>query len=457
MKKLLGVSSSQILILCGLGLLITLGSFWHHQTYQVQLDRMNVLSQGINTCFNRISQTFTAMMIRDVNSPYLNRGFMTLSDECLNETIKGINPFKQNVGKGYETLNKLISDVHWFHESVTRTHGPMLSGKKPNAPLNPLSSKFSQMENVKANLVDEIDVTSSRIREVQSNDEVVMGIGLIIFVISLSLLSLKEFNRRQIQKEIEASALNLLKAGQANVGAMVDQLIERGLNSQGLPVSAQIFKDYHEDMLEKLNNKKSYKEDKKAVVKDSPKAPEKTAEEASSPEIYDGARTSLKEVIVSLQNINAKDLIQVSEVRDVSLAVSFEGFEQMMNAAVNKLASKRVDGKKIMISNQIHSDRSIINLFLGENTFTASELEFSQNAENVSADSMDMNMIILKEMASETQTNWYMENKTDRNGNITGMNIRFTAKRVPKEVKSNKNLVSVVRGKKKDLAREMMN
>jgi hypothetical protein len=455
MKKLLGVSSSKVLMLCGLGLLMTLGAFWHHQTNQNQLDRMNVLNQGVGTCFNRISQTFTAMMIKDINSPYLNRGFMGLSDECLNETIKGINPFKQNIGKGYETLNKLISDVHWFHESVVRTHSPMVSGKNLDAPLNPLSSKFSQMENLKINLVDEIDVTNSRIREIQTSDEVLMGIGLLMFVISLSILSLKEFNRIQLQQEIEKKALNLLKTGQANVGAMVDQIIERGLLTQGLPVSAQIFKDYHGDLLERMASRSAYyegKNEKTETVEAKEEIPEFTP-----PETLDGHKTSFKEVLVSIQNINAKDLIQVSDVRDVQLAVAFEGFEQMMNAAINKLATRRNDGKKIIVSNQIHSDKAIINLFLAGNTFTATELDFSQNNQNISADSMDMNMILLKEMANETNSTWHIENKTDRSGAITGMAIRFTMNRVPKDAKSNKNLVSVVKGKKKDLARELMN
>ena len=169
------------------------------------------------------------------------------------------------------------------------------------------------------------------------------------------------------------------------------------------------------------------------------------------------SKTSFKEVLVSIQNINSKDLIQVSDVRDVLLAVDFEGFEQMMNAAINKLASRRIDSKKIIISNQIHSDRAVINLFLSGNTFTASELEFSQSGQNISADLMDMNMILLREMASETNAVWHIENKMDRSGSITGMGIRFTMNRIPKDTKSNKNLVSVVKGKKKDLTRELMN
>ena len=457
MKKLLSVSSTKILVMCSLAMLMTLGAFWHHQSNQSQLDRMNVLNQGVGTCFNRISQTFTAMMIKDINSPYLNRGFMALSDECLSETIKGINPFKQSSGKGYQSLNKLISEVHWFHESVVRVHSPMVAGKELNAPLNPLSSKFSQMETLKVNLVDEIDMTNSLIREIQRNDEVLMGLGLLMFVIGLSVMALKEFNRIQIQGEIEKQALNLLRAGQANVGAMVDQLVERGLTTQGLVVSAQIFRDYHGELLERISHNNSYNENKMNVAVTENES-EKVVKEIESTDIYNGPRTSFKEILVSLQNINAKDLIQISDVRDVDLAVANESFEQMMNAAVNKLSSKRNNEKKIIISNQIHSDRSVITLFLAGNTFTASELEFGQSGNQVaSADSLDMNLIILKEMASEMNCQWYIENKTDRSGIITGMIIRFTVNRAPKDVKSSKNLVSVLKGKKKDLAREMMN
>ncbi len=444
MKKLLGISSSKILIFCTLGLVITLGSFWHYQVNQVQLDRMNVLGQGIGTCFNRISQTFTAMMIKDIKSPYLNRGFMALSDECLNETIKGANPFQQSSGKGYETLNKLISEVHWFHEKVLKIHSPMLAGQDLNPPMNGLSDKFGKIEAFKVDVLDEVDQTNSQMRVIQANDEVLMGAGLLIFVIALSLLALQEFNRLQLQREIEKQALNLLKTGQANVGAIVDQLVERGLTSQGMPVSAQVFRDYHGELLERMAVRNyNFKEPEQAPV------PEKLEESAPL------TKTSLKEVLVSLQNINPQNLIQFSDVRDVQLAVDYEEFEQLMNAAVNKLSSRRDHNKKIMISNQIHSDRSVINLFMSGTTFSASELEFFHNNQNVAVDGLDMNLIIMKEMVTQTHVECYLENKTDRQGAITGMGIRFTVKRVSKD--RSKNLISVVKGRKKDLAREMTN
>jgi hypothetical protein len=451
MKKLLSFASSKVLMACAIGLVLTLGSFWHLQTGQSQLERLNVLNQGVGICFNRISQTFTALMIKDINSPYLDRGFLGLSDECLNETIKGINPFRQQVGKGYESLNKLISEVHWFHESVLKAHNPLLVSKDANVPLNPISSRFSQMENLKVGLIDEIDQTNARLKEVQGNVEIVMGAGLLLFVLSLSLLGLKEFNRLQLQREIEREALNLLRAGQANVGAMVDRLVERGLITQGLPVSAQIFKDYHGELLERIATRSYDEKDNQQEMK----TVESKSEVISN--IKDEVRTSFREALVAIQNIHAKDTIQVSEVRDVQVAISLEEMEQILNAAINKLAEKRAVDKKIIISNQIHSDRTVINFFLAGNTFTASELDFAQDNAAVSAESMDMNMVLLKELTKETGVNCYIENKSDRSGVITGMIIRLTAKRAAKEAKGSKNLVSVVKGKKKDIAREMLN
>lgn len=454
MKKLLSLSPSKIFIFCGLGVALTLGAFWHHQTHQTQLDRLNVLNQGVGTCFNRISQSFTAIMIRDIKSPYLHQGFMALSDECLNETIKGINPFRRNVGKGFETLNQLISETHWFHEKIMKIHAPMLAGRNANASLSPLADRFSKIENFKVNLVDEIESSNAQIREIQLNDQVLMGIGLLIFVVSLSLLSLQEFNRIQLQKETERQALNYLRAGQGNVGAIVDQLVDRALRTQNMPVTAQIFHDYHGGLLERLASRGSDEskpfevEETLALVTAGSATVEEDANET------DLVRTSLKEVLVNLQNIHTSDLIKLSDLRDVQVKTGFESLEQMMNAAINKFAGRRENQKKIMITNQIHSDRAVISLFLAESTFTSSELEFATQADALTADGIDMNMIVLKEMVRETGAQWFMENKTDRRGKVTGMTMRFV---LPRAKQQRKNLVSVIRGKKRDLARELMN
>lgn len=448
MKKLLTLSATKIFIVCGLGLTMTLGGFWHYQMNQSQVDRINILNQGVTTCFNRISQTFTAMMIRDVQSAYLHDGFMGLSDECLSETINGINPFRKNVGRGYETLNQLMAETRWFHEKIRRMTAPV--GADKNMSLAPLSDRYSKMENFKLSLVDEIDSTTARLREIQRNDEFLMGAGLLIFIVSLSLLSLQEFNRLALQKEIERESMSYLKAGE-EVGAVVDRLVDRALRGQGMPVTAKIFRDYHEALLE---NRITVKSDDSVVTEVAPVVEVAPVIETTDVATVTETRTSLMEVLVNIQNIH-HDIIQLNDVRDVQLTSDFEGLEQMLNAAVSTLVSRSDEGRKIMITNQIHADRSVINLFLGGATFNASEMEYASGNAAV-AEGMDMNMIVLKEMVSMAGARWFAENKADKSGNVTGVCMRFVINRASKMPK-NKNLISLIRGKKKDIAAEMLN
>ncbi len=444
MKNLLSLRPAAIFIFAGLSLAMILGSFWHYQSNQSQLNKLGVVNQGLTTCFNRVSQSFTAMMISDLQSPYVKSDFTGLSNECLAETSKGAVALKSSMGKAYENLNQLISETHWFHEKIGRVNNE----KDVAANIAPISDRYSRMETYKQTLSDEIDNTSNLIRKVQGNNEVLMGLGLIMFVISLSLLSLQEFLRLESKKAIEREALNYLTAGQGNVGAIVDRLVENALMGQGMQVTAQLFRDYHGEMLERQATR---------VSTDEPILEEAEAETFAAPTTVEISavdtreRTSLKESLVTLQNLHTKENLHISELRDVQLLANSEGVEHMLNAAVSALLCHRTDDRKIMVGTQIHSDRVVLNFFCSGNVFSATELEYAANPE-VIAEGLDMNLQILKEMVQSASAQWFIENKVDRHGKITGMNIRLVMDRALKENRP-KNLVSVFKGKKKDLAK----
>jgi hypothetical protein len=446
MKKLLTIRPAGIFIFAGLSLAMILGSFWHYQSNQTQLGRLSVLNQGLGTCFNRVSQTFTAMMISDLQSPYVKSEFTNLSDECLSEAAKGSVALKSSMGKAYENLNQLISETHWFHEKI----GRLQKQKDISALLAPVSDRYGRMENYRQTLSDEIDSTSSLIRKVQRNDEFLMGMGLIMFVIALSLLSLQEYQRFEMERSIEREALSYLTMGKANLSSVVDRLVDNALTSQNMPVTAQIFRDYHGDVLERMAGR---------ISTDVSVAQEGVEENLATPVVAERSlvdvreRTSLKEALVTLQSLQSKEDVHISELRDVQLLANSEGIEHMMNAAVNALLSHRKDDKKIMIGTQVHSDRVILNFFLGGCVFSATELEYASNPE-VIAEGLDMNLQILKEMVALANAQWFIDNKVDRHGKITGMNIRLILDRAMKENRS-KNLVSVMKGKKKDLAKTL--
>ncbi len=447
MKKLLTIRPAGIFIFASLSLAMILGSFWHYQSNQNQLGRLSVLNQGLSTCFNRVSQTFTAMMISDAQSPYVKSEFTNLSNECFAEAAAGSKALKSSMGRAYENLNQLISETHWFHEKVSR----LQNQKEISSMLAPISDRYGRMENYRQTMSDEIDATSTLIRKVQRNDEFLMGIGLIMFVIALSLLSLQEYQRFEMKRSIEREALNYLTAGQANVGAIVDRLVEGALTSQNMLVTAQIFRDYHGDILERQTTRLSTDAPAHEAIQEEENFTTNVVSEISMADVRE--KTSLKEALVTLQNLQLKENLHIAELRDVQLLANSEGVEHMMNAAVNALLSHRNDDKKIMIASQVHSDRVILNFFLAGSVFTITELEYASNP-GVIAEGLDMNLQILKEMVSLANAQWFIENKVDRHGKITGMNIRLILDRAMKENRS-KNLISVMKGKKKDLAKTL--
>jgi hypothetical protein len=275
-----------------------------------------------------------------------------------------------------------------------------------------------------------------------------MGLGLLMFVVSLSLLSLQEYYRLESKKAIEREALNYLTAGQGNVGAIVDRLVENALMGQEMPVTAQLFRDYHGELLERQATRISTDA---PIVEEAPEAETFTSPTMEVSAVDTREKTSLKEALVTLQNLHTKENLHISELRDVQLLANGEGVEHMMNAAVNALLSHRTDERKIMVGTQIHSDRVILNFFCSGNVFSAPELEYAANPE-VIAEGLDMNLQILKEMVQSANAQWFIENKVDRHGKITGMNIRLVMDRALKENRP-KNLVSVMKGKKRDLAK----
>ena len=442
MKKLLSISPITYLMIAVSGLALSVGGMWHQHLGQKQLNEFGVLNEGISTCFNRVSQTFTATMIKDFKSNYLSRSFMSLSDECLSEAIKGMKPFKSELNKGHKTLQQMISEVHWFHESVLKTITPAMA--KVDKPFDTTAAvnRFKKMEEYKTNLTDEIQQASNDLRTSSKNDQIAVTLGVLAVFMAFVVMMAQENQKNATRKQIEARALSLLEASKADNSAVIDQLIDEALINASLENTAQLFRDYNGEILEKQTTRFA----KVSSAKEENKAEQEEADEFEDSDEVSYSSASLREALITLQNIHGKENINSSEVREVRLAVEAEALEQVVNAAITKLLEHKNGNKRIQVSNQVHSDRSILNFFLKDATFNVSELEY---ASTTGAQTTDLNLILLKEICADNGVQWFAENKLSRNGSIEGMNIRMVIKRAPKNTK--KNLVSVVRGKKRDI------
>ncbi|HLW57993.1 MAG TPA: hypothetical protein VKY27_11430 [Bacteriovoracaceae bacterium] len=443
MKKLMKSSMTKILLTCGVGIFITLAGFWHHQTNQGYLSTLHVMNQGLGTCFGRINQSFTAMMIKDVKSPYLDKGFAQLSNACLEELRTTFKPLTNRLPKVSESLNKLNSEAVWFYEKLGKIHSPMLLGQGMDGNLSPIQERYVAIEDLKVSLSDELDAGMHRIKQIQFTDEIIMGSGLLMFLLGLGFISLQEI--KQIRKRVSAEkmAVNLINNNQANVGAMVDALVSKALVDQGLVVTAQIFKDYHESLLEGMH--KQIPLESEMIPSESLKV--KNDISTPAPSNVAEIKTPLQEVLNSLRSLNLN--FESDDVLDIELKVEAEECSQILSTAIHKLNDRKIQGNIIKLSSELHEDRCIVNLFLANAAFNSEELEGSEDPSRLS----DPYLMILSEMIKDSDITWSYGNHIDEKTNLMGMNFSFNFPRGTKV----KNLISVVKGKKRDIARSLAN
>lgn len=432
-------SISKILLTCGVGIFITLAGFWHHQTNQGYLSTLHVMNQGLGTCFSRINQSFTAMMIRDVKSPYLDKGFAQLSNACLEELRTTFKPLTNRLPKVSESLNKLNSESIWFYEKLGKIHSPMLIGQGLDGNLSPIKERYIAIEDLKVSLSDELDAGMHRIKQIQFTDEIIMGSGLLMFMLGLGLISFQEI--RQIRKRAiaEKMAVSLINNNQASVGAMVDALISKALADQGLVVTAQIFKDYHESLLEGMH--KQIPLETEIISSEALKI----KNDISTP--IAEVKTPLQEVLTSLRNLNLS--FESDDTLDIELKVEAEECCQILSTAIHKLNDRKIKGNSIKLNSELNEDRCIVSLFLANAAFNSEELEAVENPSRLS----DPYLMILSEMIKDSDITWCYGNHIDEKTNLMGMNFSFSFPRGAKV----KSLVSVVKGKKRDIARSLAN
>src|SRR3990167_8699403 len=116
----------------------------------------NELKSGVSTCFTRINQTLTAMLIGDFSAEYVQTSFTTDTQDCLSESLS----FFENNLKGQinvqKDLNSLSTDTYWFHEKVASISS-LAQRETVNVQTSNIIDKYVKLENFKLNASDKVD------------------------------------------------------------------------------------------------------------------------------------------------------------------------------------------------------------------------------------------------------------------------------------------------------------
>lgn len=231
-------------------------------TYTIQenstrIKRITNFESGIQTCFSRVNQTYTAKLLDETTSNYLTQNFQNLTEECFAEGILNVEEsFKTELALVAKKLSTLASNVHWFHEDVLSPGSARAIAGASESEGRDVGSRFEKIESTKDEILENTDQYKTELSAAlnkQKNFFFVTATLLVMIMIS-EFLSTTRRRLANFAREKEAEAELLDNNGVASV--KVDEIIKTALEQNDLVNCSKLFSNYHTEKSSDLANMK---------------------------------------------------------------------------------------------------------------------------------------------------------------------------------------------------------
>ena len=207
-----------------------------------QMKRLTNFESGIQTCFTRVNQTYTANILGDTTSSYLTQNFQNLTEECLAEGILGVeSSFSKELSGAAKHLSNLASNVHWFHEDLLAPNG----AKTQAGEGRDVGSRFEKIETTKDEILESTQSYKTEISNSLNQEKNIFYVAATLLVM-LMLSEYMSLTRKRLSnnaREKEAQAELLDNGGATSV--KVGEIIRVALEQNNLINCSKLFANFH--------------------------------------------------------------------------------------------------------------------------------------------------------------------------------------------------------------------
>ncbi len=467
MKKLASILENKRSVA---GLFILAGLIF--TTYQIQensgqIKRLSNFESGIQTCFSRVNQTYTANILGDSASTYLTQNFQNLTEECLAEGILTVeSSFAKELNTAAKQLSNLASNVHWFHEDI------LAPAALQNKEGRDVGARFEKIETTKDEILESSEKYKTEITNSLNQQKNFFYVSATLLVI-LMLAEYMGLTRRRLSnnaREKEAQAELLDNGGATSV--KVGEIVRVALEQNGLVNCSKLFANFHAyTSMEKGKNKMSLE----ALV--TPMGASRKLSPTTLDQIWeDDSKTFSADVnSVKMENINLEKMS--SSVVDLLAEKLFsQGVQLDINIADNLMIKARQEEMEQALYhlfayaiNSTHSENGEKNISifahkLGDvvafdlihsgTGFEESILKQRAGLGGVSG-AVDVDLQVCQSLLSEMEAKVQLDNKIDQNGNTVGGRIKIIFRagaQSENTANNNGRLVDLKVGSKKEIA-----
>jgi signal transduction histidine kinase len=241
MTKLLASKSSLVGVLLLGGLIFTT---YNIQENSAQMKKLSNFESGVQTCFARVNQTYTAKLIGDATSTYLTQNFQNLTEECFAEGILNIEEsFKSELSSVAKKLSTLASNVHWFHEDVLSPSGShKLTGDGEDLDIG---SRFEKIEATKDEILEASDNRKTELSNALNKQKTFFYVSSVLLVLLMMSEYFSNSKRRSLNLQRESEAESELFNNGGITSVRIGEIIRSALEQNELTNCSKLFTNYH--------------------------------------------------------------------------------------------------------------------------------------------------------------------------------------------------------------------
>lgn len=449
-------------------------------TYKIQensnnLKKMTNLENGIQTCFQRVNQTYTAKLLGDKVSQYLAQNFQNLTEECFAEALLtsenialGVAP---NISK---QLTNLASNVHWFHEDILAPGAVKKLAANSKEGRN-VGNRFEKIETTKEEILDSSAQYKNVISSTINNHKNIFYISstILLMLMLAELMAMAKRRMSNAARELEAGAELSDQGGIYSV--RIGEIIKVALEQNEMIRCSQLFTNYysHNQTL-KLKTKNISEMLVTPTRKDLSTSNQKEIDELWADDAYgvsvdstQGEETRELGVSLELATSNVVDLmaerlfshgiqIDMNIPQAAVIAANQEEIEQslyyLFSYAIN--ASKDFSAEKSIgiVSHKLGEIVTFDMSFSGTG-FDSEILKQRVGLDSVAGE-LELDLKICQGILNDLGAKVQLDNKIDQSGEIVGSKVKLILKGL-KTSESSGKLVDLKVGTKQEILKSL--
>ena len=450
-------------------------------TYSIQensgrIKRLTNFESGMQTCFSRVNQTYTAKMLNDTTSNYLTQNFQNLTEECFAEGILNVeDSFKIELSLVAKKLSTLASNVHWFHEDILAPGGARLAGVA-NGETRDVGARFEKIETTKDEILDSSDQYKNEILNALNKEKTFFYVSATLLVLLMFSEFMSDTRRRMVNNSYEKQAEAELLDNGGTASVKVGEIIRIALEQNNLSNCAKLFSNFYAYQSYDKNLKNKNKYNLEGLI--TPTGPQTVAElnqtidtiwnddsigvqadnviEEKSMESLNLAKMSSAVVGLLAEKLFSHGIqIDLKIPETLTVQARSEELEQTLyHLMAYAIQSTQVLNEEKSISIFAHRLGDVVAFDLIHSGFGIDESVLKERAGlQPRSNDLDLDLKICQTLLEEIQAKMQMDNKLNQNGEIVGGRIKIIFK--SGIVSDSPRLVDLKVGSKKEILAEL--